>query len=148
MKVILKENVDNLGRIGDIVKVSDGYARNFLLPRNLVVLADEDNMAAIAHHQHALNRKRAKEAKAAKELAKKIESFSCTIAKKVGENEKIFGSVTNVEIAEALAKAGHKVDRRMIQLDEAIKTLGVHSVGIKLTAEISANVKVWVVAEK
>ena len=147
MKVILRENVDNLGKTGDIVKVSDGYARNYLLPRNLVFLADEQNVAAIEHHKKALAKKRDRETVEAKEVAKKIEQFSVTIGRKVGENEKIFGSVTTADIAEALAKGGYKVDRRQIQLGEPIKQLGVVTVPVKLTIDVVAQVKVWVVQE-
>ncbi|MBI3556493.1 MAG: 50S ribosomal protein L9 [Deltaproteobacteria bacterium] len=147
MKVILRENVENLGKTGDIVKVSDGYARNYLLPRNLVFLADEQNVAAIEHHKKALAKKRDRETSEAKEIAKKIEQFSVTIARKVGENEKLFGSVTSGDIAEALAKGGYKVDRRQIQLGDPIKQLGVVTVPVKLTTDVVAQVKVWVVQE-
>src|SRR6476646_7232492 len=106
MKVILRENVENLGKTGDIVKVSDGYARNYLLPRNLVFVADEQNVAAIEHHKKSLAKKRERDNTEAREVAKKIEGYSCTIARKVGENEKLFGSVTSADIADALAKGG------------------------------------------
>ena len=147
MKVILRENVDNLGKTGDIVKVSDGYARNFLLPRNLVFIADENNVAAIEHHKKALAKKRERDNTEAREVAKKIEGYSVTIARKVGENEKLFGSVTTHDIAEALTKGGFKVDRRSIHLAEPIKALGVVTVPLKLTGDVTAQVKVWVVQE-
>src|SRR5689334_5944412 len=101
MVVILRENVENLGRIGDVVKVTDGYARNFLLPRNLVVAADEKNLATIEHHKRMLEKKRAAQMATAKEAATKLEAYSCTISRKVGENDKLFGSVTSVDIADA-----------------------------------------------
>lgn len=148
MLVILRENVENLGRIGDVVKVSDGYARNFLLPRNLVAEADEKNLAAIEHHKRMLEKKRLAQVATAKELAQKLESFSCTISRKVGENDKLFGSVTTVDIADALKKAGHKVEKRTIVLDAPIKALGVHTVSIKLEPEVTAALKVWVVKEE
>ncbi len=148
MLVILRENVENLGRIGDVVKVSDGYARNFLLPRSLVVAADEKNLAVIEHHKRMLEKKRVAQVATAKELATKLESFSCTIARKVGENDKLFGSVTPTDIADSLKKAGFKIDKRTITLDSPIKSLGVHPVTIKLEPEVSASVKVWVVKEE
>ncbi len=147
MKVILRENIESLGKTGDIVRVSDGYARNFLLPRKLVSIADEKNVKAIEHHKKELQKKRAKDKKSAEEIAKKMEAFSCTITRKVGEKEKLFGSVTTTDIAGALVKGGFEVDRRHIQLTEPIKQLGVHNVSVKLSGEVIAQVKVWVVQE-
>ncbi|MEW6057190.1 MAG: 50S ribosomal protein L9, partial [Bdellovibrionota bacterium] len=135
------------GKTGDIVRVSDGYARNYLLPRNLVIVADEQNVKAIDHHQKSLARKREKEKKDFQEVAKKLEQFSCTIARKVGENEKLFGSVSNGDIADALVKGGFSVERRQIQLPEPIKQLGVYTVPVRLSTDVSAQVKVWVVQE-
>jgi large subunit ribosomal protein L9 len=147
MLVVLRENVENLGSTGEVVKVSDGYARNFLLPRNLVVAADEKNIAAIEHHKRTLEKKRQAQMATAKELAKKLEEFSCTISRKVGENDKLFGSVSSSDIADAFKKAGFKVEKRTIILDAPIKALGVHSVTVKLESEVNATVKVWVVKE-
>ncbi|OFZ18772.1 MAG: 50S ribosomal protein L9 [Bdellovibrionales bacterium GWB1_55_8] len=148
MLVILRENVDNLGRIGDVVKVSDGYARNFLLPRNLVVTADEKNVAMIEHHKRSLEKKRLAQRGAAEELAKKLNDFSCTITRKAGEHDKLFGSVGSGDIADALKKAGYQIEKRVIHLEHAIKTLGVHPVTIKLEPEVTATLKVWVVKEE
>ena len=147
MKVILRENVENLGRIGEIVKVSEGYARNFLLPKKLVTIADEKNVKAMAHHKGELERKNKKAIAGAKEEATKLEAFSCTIARKVGENEKLFGSVTTSDIAEALQKGGFKISRKLITLEEPIKKLGVFTVPVKVHSEVTAQVKVWVVQE-
>ena len=147
MKVILRENVDNLGKTGDIVRVSDGYARNFLLPRKLVMIAEETNVRAIEHAKRELSKKRERETKEATEIAKKLEAFSCTISCKVGENEKLFGSVTTADISAALKKGGFDVDRRKIQLDEPIKQLGVVTVPVKLAFDVAAQLKVWVVQE-
>lgn len=147
MKVILRESVENLGKTGDIVKVSDGYARNYLLPRNLAFIADENNVKSIEHHKKSLAKKAEREKAEAREVAKKLEGFSCTIARKVGENEKLFGSVTSSDIAETLAKGGYQVDRRSIQLHEPIKQLGVVTVPVRLAPEVVAQVKVWVVQE-
>ena len=148
MLVVLRENVSNLGRIGDVVNVSDGYARNFLLPRNLVVAADAKNVAVIEHHKKTLEKKRQAQKGAALELAKKLGDFSCTIARKVGENDKLFGSVSNHDVAEAMKKAGYDVDKHSIQMEGPIKSLGVHPVTVRLEPEVSATVKFWVVKEE
>lgn len=148
MKVILRENIENLGKTGDIVRVSDGYARNYLLPRKMVVIADETNTAAVEHHKRALAKKADREKKDAQEVAKKLEQFSCTLARKVGENEKLFGSVTNADIADALGKGGFAVERRQIQLADPIKQLGVFTVPVRLAGDVTAQVKVWVVQEQ
>lgn len=147
MLVVLRENVENLGRIGEVVKVSDGYARNFLLPHNLVVAASEKNIAAIEHHKKLLEKKRQAQMATAREVAKKLEEYSCTITRRVGENDKLFGSVTPSDIAEVLIKAGFVVEKRTIQLEHPIKSLGVHPVTVKLEPEVSATLKVWVVKE-
>jgi large subunit ribosomal protein L9 len=148
MLVILKENVENLGHIGDVVNVSSGYARNFLLPRNLVVAADEKNIAAIEHHKRSLEKKRLAAKASAQELAKKLADYSCTLSRKVGEGDKLFGSVSTADIADVLKKAGFPVERREIQLEHPIKTLGVHPVTVKLEAEVTTTLKVWVVKEE
>src|SRR3954467_12338448 len=98
MLVILRENVENLGSTGDVVKVSDGYARNYLLPRSLVVAADENNVASIEHHKRMLEKKRLAQRANSQELAKKLEEFSCTISRKVGEQDKLFGSVSSSDV--------------------------------------------------
>jgi large subunit ribosomal protein L9 len=147
MQVILRENVENLGRVGDILKVSDGYARNFLLPRKLVFVADEGNVKVIEHHKRSLE-KRAKEAHAAAQSqAQVLSQVSISLARKVGEHDKLFGSVSSSDIVEALAKAGHSVERRSIQLAEAIKSLGAHSVTIRLLPDVTATIKVTVTKE-
>jgi large subunit ribosomal protein L9 len=147
MLVILKENVENLGRIGDVVKVTDGYARNFLIPKKLVVPANENNIAAIDHQKKMLDKKRAAEKLSAEELSKKIAGFTCNISRKVGEKDKLFGSVTANDIADALTAGGLSVEKRSIHIKEPIKALGVHTVEIKLLPEVTANLKVWVVKE-
>jgi large subunit ribosomal protein L9 len=148
MQVILRENVENLGHIGDIVKVSDGYARNYLLPRGLVIAADEHNKAAIEHHKKGLEKKRQAQRAESEALVKKLADFSVTISRKVGENEKLFGSVSTQDIAEALKAGGFTVEKRSIHIEHPIKALGVHPVSVKLEAEVSATVKVWVVKEE
>ena len=132
MLVILRENVENLGRTGDVVKVSDGYARNFLLPRKLVVAADEQNLLSMEYHKRVLEKKRMAQRQDAEAVAKKLQEFSCTISRKVGENDKLFGSVTSGDIMDALAKANFHVEKKSISLENPIKALGVHSVEVKL----------------
>jgi len=148
MLVILRENIENLGQTGDVVKVSDGYARNFLLPRKLVEIADAKNIAAIEHHKRSLEKKRLAQKSAAEELSAKLAGFSCTITRKVGEQDKLFGSVSTADIAEVLKKAGFDVPKRSIHIEHPIKALGVHSVSIKLTTDVTATLKVWVAKEE
>lgn len=147
MLVILKENVDNLGRIGEVVKVTDGYARNFLIPKKLVVPANANNVAAVEHQKKMLEKKRSAEKLSAEELSKKISGFTCNITRKVGEKDKLFGSVTTGDIADALKAGGLDIEKRIIHMKEPIKALGVHTVEIKLLPEVTANLKVWVVKE-
>jgi len=146
-RVILQENVENLGLPGDVVRVKDGYARNFLIPRKLARIADETNVRQFEHQkrltQDRLNRLIAD----AKTLAQKIESVSCTISRKAGEEDKLFGSVTNIDIHEALVKEGITIDRHTIQLAEPIKILGVFTVPVKIQKGVTANLKLWIVKE-
>lgn len=148
MQVILRENIENLGRVGDVVKVKDGYARNYLLPRKLVTPADPNNIKALEHHKRSLEKKRKAQIAGSEELAKRLESHSCTLTRRVGENDKLFGSVTTADIADELAKAGFKIERRQILLKDAIKALGVHPVTIRLEPEVEATLKVWVVKQE
>lgn len=148
MMVILRENIDHLGRIGDVVKVSDGYARNFLLPRKLCEVADHGNLARVDHQKKILEKKRLAEKSGAEELAKKVSDHSCTITRKVAEKDKLFGSVTTNDIADQLAKAGFTISKSQIQLDAPIKALGVHSVTVKLQPDVTATLKVWVVKQE
>lgn len=148
MLVVLRETVANLGRIGDVVTVTDGYARNYLLPRNLVVAADANNIAVIEHHKKTLEKKRLAQRASAEEMSKKLADFSCTIARKVGEQDKLFGSVTAGDIADALKKAGYGIDKSDVRLGQSIKNLGVHPVEIHLDQDVTATVKVWVVKEE
>ncbi len=147
MLVILKENIDNLGRIGEVVKVADGYARNFLIPKKKVVPADEKNVTAIEHQKKLLEKKRNAEKLSAEELAKKIAAFTCNISRKTGEKDKLFGSVSTQDIADALKAGGIEVEKRAIHVKEPIKALGVHHVEVKLLPEVSTTLKVWVVKE-
>jgi large subunit ribosomal protein L9 len=145
MNVILLKNVDNLGQTGDTVKVKDGYGRNYLVPRGFAVIADERNSRRMAHQKRQAEAAAAKELGAAKELADKIDQTAVSIKREAGEEGKLFGSVTNRDIAEALAAEGVDVDRRNIVLDEAIRNIGVFTVKVKLHSSIEASVKVYVI---
>lgn len=148
MRVILRENIRNLGSTGDIVKVSDGYARNFLLPRRLVAVADERNVTQLEHFKRVLSAKRAQQKEASRGIAEKLSAQEVTLSRKVGKNDKLFGSVTSSDVAEALTQAGFEVEKTQVQIKEPIKKLGVHSVEIKLDTDVFASVKVWVVKEE
>ncbi len=144
MEVILREDIENLGGRGDVVKVAPGYARNFLLPRRLAVLASDANRKIVEQERQAHLRREAKLEGEAQDLAKLLGGVSLTIARKAGENDQLFGSVTANDIADALAAQKYTVERRRIQLDEPIRTLGEHKVAVRLhrsvTAEITVNV--------
>ena len=145
MKVILKADIKGLGQKGKICTVSDGYARNYLLPRGLAVEATEGNVQDLAHKQKQEELRRQKEKQAALDLAAKIEALQVVLKVKVGDKGRLFGSVTNKEIAEVLAKDYNiKLDKRKIELKEAIKTVGDHQVTIKLHPEVSVNLTVKV----
>jgi large subunit ribosomal protein L9 len=147
MEVILKEDVVNLGHRGDVVKVADGYGRNFLLPRKLALQATLANKAVIETMKTAAARRSASEKVQAEELVAKLEPLVLSFTRKSGESGQLFGSVTSVDIASELATKGFEVDRRKIQLDEPLKSLGDFSVAIKLYREVTAHVKVKVLAE-
>ena len=147
MEVILREHVDNLGRRGEVVKVADGYARNYLLPRKLALLATDGNKKQIERERTKFDMKELEEQKAATAVAERLASVEIEIARKVGETEALFGSVTSSDIAEALAKKGFDLDRRKLQLPDPIKRLGEFDVPIKLHPDVIAHIKVKVVAE-
>jgi large subunit ribosomal protein L9 len=147
MEVILREHVDNLGRRGEIVKVADGYARNYLLPRKLALLATEGNKKQIERERAKFDAKEAEEKKVADAVSERLASVDVEIARKVGETEVLYGSVTSSDIADALSAKGFEVDRRKIALQEPIKRLGEFDIPVKLHREVSTTVKVRVVAE-
>lgn len=147
MEVILKEDVANLGHRGDVVKVADGYGRNFLLPRKLALQATANNKAVIDQMKAAAARRSATEKAQAEALAAQLEPLTLSFARKSGENGHLFGSVTSADIAHELETKGFAVDRRKIQLVEPIKAIGETSVAIKLYREVTAHVKVSVIAE-
>src|SRR5256885_651314 len=147
MEVILREHVDNLGKRGELVKVADGYARNYLLPRKLALLATDGNRKQIEREREKFEAKESEEMKVAEALSARVTGIEVEIARKVGENEVLFGSVTTADIAAALAAKGVEVDRRKLQMGEPIKKLGAFEIPLKLHREVTATVKVKVVAE-
>jgi large subunit ribosomal protein L9 len=147
MEVILREHVEKLGRRGEIVKVADGYARNYLLPRKLALLATEGNRKQIEREREKFEVKEAEEKKIFSAMAERIASLELVIARKVGETDALYGSVTNADVAEALASKGFDIERRKLQLQEPIKQLGVFEVPVKLHREVVTSLKVRVVAE-
>ena len=147
MEVILREHVDNLGKRGEIVKVADGYARNYLLPRKLALLATEGNKKQIEREREKFEAKETEERKVAEAMAGRVGSVEIEIARKVGENDVLFGSVTAADIATALAAKGFDIDRRKLQLNDPQKKLGEVEVPLKLHRDVTTNVKVKVVAE-
>ncbi|WP_027715650.1 50S ribosomal protein L9 [Desulfuromonas sp. TF] len=146
MEIILTENVEGLGTIGDQVKVKPGYGRNYLVPRGLAVVANTRNVKELEHQKRQMERKMQKVTQAAELQKKKVESVTCLLALRAGEDGKLFGSVTTMEIGAKLADAGVEVDRKKIQLEEPIKSLGEYEVPVKLDAGVVANIKVSVVA--
>jgi large subunit ribosomal protein L9 len=144
MKVILKENVENLGSIGDIVKVAPGYARNFLLPKGFAIEATEKNAKALEHTKRHLEYKKNRVLEAAKQLAAKIEGITLAIAHQAGSDDRLFGAVTNMELAEQLKAQGVEIDRKRIVLAEPIKQLGDYTATVKLHPEVTAALKVSV----
>ena len=147
MEVILKEDVAKLGARGDVVKVAEGYGRNFLLPRKLAIEANDGNKAVIAQMKAASVRRSAKEKAQAEELAKQFEGVSVSFTRKSGEHDHLFGSVTSGDLADALAKKSFNVDRRKIQLHEPLKSLGEFTVPIKLHRDVTAHLKVIIEKE-
>jgi large subunit ribosomal protein L9 len=147
MEVILREHVDHLGRRGEVVKVADGYARNYLLPRKLALLATDGNKKQIERERAKFDAKDAEEKKVAEAIGERMGGVQIVITRKVGETEALYGSVTSADIAEALAAKGFDIDRRKVQLAEPIKRLGDFEVPIKLQRDVVATVKVKVAAE-
>ncbi|RMG96842.1 MAG: 50S ribosomal protein L9 [Deltaproteobacteria bacterium] len=145
MQIILTQDVDNLGRAGDIVKVRPGYARNYLLPRGLALVATRGNLAQVEHHRRAIAREQAKIRAELEAKAKQLEGVSVSIARKAGQEDKLFGSVTNKDIAEALAAQNIEIDRKYIQLAEPIRTTGTFEVPVRFSQDIEVPLKVNVV---
>ena len=147
MKVILKQNVESLGKAGDLVKVADGYARNFLIPKGLAAEANIRNLKVFEHEKQRILQQAEKIQKQAEEAAARLSAVTCTITRRVGEQEKLFGSVGAKDIEEALAAQGIEIDKKSVLLDEPIKALGEFPVRIKLSAGVTGEIKVVVVAE-
>ncbi len=147
MEVILLEDVPSLGKIGDLVKVADGYARNLLIPKKKAVKATSKKIKALEHEKRLVRERLEKSAREAERLAKRLEDYSCTISKSVGESGKLFGAVTSKEIEQNLLENGFNVERKNILLEEPIKSLGIYTVPIKLSPDVTADLKVWVVKE-
>lgn len=147
MKVILREDVENLGKSGELVSVKDGFGRNYLLPRKMAVLATEQNVRQLEHERSVISARNAKLKGAAEEQAKKLGSVKVTIRRKVGEQDKLYGSVTVLDIAEALAAQGQQVDRRHLHLAEPIKATGQYEVELRLHRDVTAKIKVEVAPE-
>ncbi len=145
MQVILTADVPNLGDMGDVVDVANGYGRNYLIPQNLAVQATKGNQAGFKHLKHQIDVQSEKLREKALSLNERLNGVSVTLARRGGTDDKLFGSVTNRDIAEGLAAAGLEVDRRRILVDRPIKELGIYEVPVKLHADVAAKVRVWVV---
>ncbi len=147
MEVILREDVVDLGSVGDVVKVKPGFARNYLLPRGLAVVADKRNIRVLEHQKRLAADKRERARREAQTLADRVNSLRVVIKARAGEEGKLFGSVTNQDIEKALAEQGHMIERRRIRLEEPIKSIGEHVVPVHLAAGVSAKVTVVVEQE-
>jgi large subunit ribosomal protein L9 len=147
MKVILRQDFETLGKIGEVVDVKDGYARNFLFPRGLAYAALKGNIRALDDEKKAVEKRNLQELKAAETLAAELETVSVTIPVQVGEEDKIFGTVTTQMIADALKEKGHDIDKRKVEIEEPIKALGIYGVSLKIHHSVNAKIKVWVVRE-
>jgi len=147
MKVILTEDVTSLGSAGETITVKDGYARNYLIPNGKALRTTTQNIKSFEHQKRLVQAKLNKLKKEAESLVDKIESVSCTVAKASGEEDKLFGSVTAVDIQKSLQNEGIEIDKRKIILSDPIKCLGIITVPIKIHPEVTANLKVWVVKE-
>lgn len=147
MKIILRQDHEKLGKIGDAVVVKDGYARNYLIPRKIAYRATEGNLRTLEEEKKQQAKRTEKDFRDAEKLAQELEKISVTIKMKVGEDDKLFGSVTSQIITDSLKEKGFTVDKRMVDLGEPIKALGIYTVPIKLHTKITGKIKVWVVRE-
>ena len=147
MRVILREDMDNLGAAGEVVTVRDGYGRNYLLPRGLAAKATEKDVAKLEHERRVIAIRAAKTAKELAGQVDKLSQVSVSLARATGEGDKLYGSVTNRDIADQLKRAGVEIDHRMIQLDQAIKALGKYEAPVRLSAGVVATLKFWVVGK-
>ena len=147
MKVILRKEMEKLGPVGTVLEVKDGYARNYLIPKGIAYPASDGSMRALAEEKKQADQRLIKEQRAGEKLAGELEKVSITLQMKVGEEDKLFGSVTGQMIADALKEKGFEIDKRHIDLEEPIKALGIYTVNIKLPHSVTGKVKVWVVRE-
>jgi large subunit ribosomal protein L9 len=147
MKIILRQNHEKLGAIGEVVSVKDGYARNYLIPRGVAYEATQGNLQQLEEEKKMASRRTDRDKKNAEALSAEIEKISLTIKMKVGEEDKLFGSVTAQQIAELLAEKSITIDKRSIELEEPLKALGIFEVPIKLAGGVSSKIKVWIVKE-
>ena len=147
MKVILRQDIDGLGKMGDVKEVKSGYARNYLIPRNIAYEANPSNLRQLEEEKKQFARKLDKEKVAAEAMAVELEKHSVTVKMKVGEEDKLFGSVTAQMIAELLVEQGVTLDKRQIELEEPLKSLGIFDVPVKLAGGVTGKVKVWIVRE-
>ncbi len=147
MKIVLKEDVHKLGKRGETLNVADGYARNYLLPKGLALVANSHNLRLLELEKKKIVAKEIKERAEAEVLAARLENISLTVVKKVGENDILYGSVTTAEISDLLKNEGIEIDKKKIELDEAIKTTGIFTIPIKIYKDISAEIKLWIVKE-
>ncbi len=148
MKVILREEVENLGDMGDVVDVADGYGRNHLIPKGLAVRASKRNVKSVEHEKRIQAQRLAKMKGSAEDFSEKLGKLSLRIVRRVGEGDRLFGSVTAKDIADAIQEAGEKIDRRKIQLESPIKALGVYKIPVRVHPEVTAELNVWVEAEE
>ena len=147
MEIILRETIDTLGRAGQVVKVADGYARNYLLPRKLAYLATPGNLKVIEFERQSLIRKDAKQSDEATKLKEMLEKVEVVIRRKVGENDTLFGSVTNSDVADELERKGFTIEKRKIHMEDHIKKLGEFEIPVRLFKDVNATIKVKVEAE-
>jgi large subunit ribosomal protein L9 len=148
MEIILRETIDNLGRAGQVVKVADGYARNYLLPRKLAYLATPGNLKVIEAERQSLLRKEAKQKDDAEKLLKLLDAVEITIRRKVGENDVLYGSVTNSDVADELEKKGFQIEKRKIHMEDHVKSIGEFSIPVRLFKDVTAHIKLKVEPEK
>lgn len=147
MKVILKKDFESVGKLGEIVEVKNGHARNYLIPQGIALKADEKNIRILETERRQMELRLNKDKKSAEKLAEQLNKISCTAAVTVGEEDKVFGSVTTQDISDLLKDKGFDIDRKKILLDESIKALGIYTIPIKLHTEVEAKIKLWVVKE-
>ena len=148
MKVILQEEVENLGDMGDVVDVTAGYGRNYLIPKGLAVRASKRNVKSVEHEKRIQTQRLAKRKGSAEDFSEKLGKLSLRFVRRVGEGDRLFGSVTAKDIADAIQEAGEKVDRRKIQLESPIKAMGVYKIPVRVHPEVTAELNVWVEAEE